>query len=321
MPIDPIISERLPLLNGLRSFPEAMADPAQAGQLDAFMSRNPEYVPPDVATSDREFAGRHGPIHVRVYTPPGERGGRHPGLVWLHGGAFMSGDLDMPESDAVARELAHRADAVVVTVDYRLAVDGVHYPVPLDDVVDAWRATVSSARALGIDETRLFLGGGSAGGTLASGAALRTRDEGDEVLPAALLLAYPCLHAIFPPVSEELTIKMTEVPRLLRFLPEDVEWITKNYLGGPLEDAPGYAMPANADLTGLPPIVMVVSEYDDLRTSGEAFAGLAADAGVSVQLITAEGALHGHLNHTPDLMATELTLQAFTTAITAHSEA
>ncbi len=74
---------------------------------------------------------------VRIYEPPaGERTGR-PCLVWAHGGGFLGGDLDMREADWTAREVCVRAGAVVVSVDYRLAVDGVSYPVPHDDTVAA----------------------------------------------------------------------------------------------------------------------------------------------------------------------------------------
>ena len=71
---------------------------------------------------------------VRVY--PAE----HPngsGLVWAHGGGFAAGDLDMPEADHVARELA-AAGTTVFSVDYRLAVGDTRFPVPLDDVAEAW---------------------------------------------------------------------------------------------------------------------------------------------------------------------------------------
>jgi acetyl esterase/lipase len=74
----------------------------------------------------------------------------------------------MPESDMVARELSHRAGAVVFAVDYRLAVEGVTYPVPHDDVVAAWRWAVDEAQRLGVEPRRIALGGASAGGNLAA---------------------------------------------------------------------------------------------------------------------------------------------------------
>ena len=74
-----------------------------------------------------------------------------PCLVWAHGGGFLGGDLDMREADWTAREVCARAGAVVVSVDYRLAVDGVCYPVPHDDTVAAVAWVRDHAEALGID--------------------------------------------------------------------------------------------------------------------------------------------------------------------------
>jgi acetyl esterase len=317
MPIDPVLARRLPLLEGIASFPEALADPEKKARLDAFMEPGEQPPSPPVTVHDDAAPGPHGPVPVRVYQPVHAADGPRPALVWMHGGAFMGGDLDMPEADTVARELAHRADAVVVSVDYRLAVGGVTYPVPHDDVVAAFRWVVARAGALGVDPEDVSLGGASAGANLAAGAGLRLRDDADRPGPRRLLLAYPCVHAVLPPASDELTEKMTEVPRLLRFLQEDRDWITGNYLGGLDVEVPGYAMPAlAADLAGLAPVTMVNSEYDDLRTSGETFAEMLRAAGVPVDVRTEPGTLHGHLNHAPSaLVGADRTLAVFADAL------
>src|SRR6478735_5476742 len=165
---------------------------------------------PDVATRDLTVDGPHGPVPVRVYEPPGE-GTTRPALLWLHGGAFMFGDLDMPEADLTAREICTRAGAVVVSVDYRLAVGGVHHPVPLDDCVAATRWLRDNAAELGVDPTRISVGGGSAGGNLAVATTLRLRDE-DGWQPAALIPVYPVLHPELPAASPEVAALLDEVP-------------------------------------------------------------------------------------------------------------
>ena len=88
----------------------------------------------------------------------------------------MFGDLEMPEADVVAREVAERADAVVVSVDYRLCNGGVHFPVPHDDVHAAfvWAAGNTELLPSGAPWA---IGGASAGGNLAAGVAQRLRDE------------------------------------------------------------------------------------------------------------------------------------------------
>jgi acetyl esterase/lipase len=184
----------------------------------------------------------------------------------------------------------------VLNVDYRLAVDGAHYPVPLDDVVAAARWLRDDADRLGVDPARIAIGGGSAGANLAAGAGLRLRDE-DGWCPGPLVLVYPVVHATIPPPSPTLAAELAQLPRMLRFLPEDVDAITGNYLGGAPSSATGYAMPANADLTGLGSVLVVNAEFDDLRTSGQAFTAALAMTGVDVRQLLVRGHLHGFLNY------------------------
>jgi acetyl esterase/lipase len=299
VPIHPAIAAKLHLLEGIPSFQEGMDDPVLRARMDEFMSITGAPPPPDVETRDDTAPGPHGEVPVRVYLPADPGPGR-PCLVWMHGGAFLGGDLDMPEADWTARQVCDRGGAVVVSVGYRLAVDGVTYPVPHDDVVAAIRWVRDTAADLGVDPSGVSVGGASAGGNLAAGATLRLRDD-DAWQPASLLLAYTTAHAVLPPASAALEDLMVEVPRLLRFLPEDRAFITRNYLGGPESRADGYAMPANAVLDGLCPVLVLNAEYDDLRVSSEAFAARLAVAGVDVRQVLARGMLHGFLNTRPDI--------------------
>ncbi|MFK0113023.1 alpha/beta hydrolase [Streptomyces sp. NPDC091217] len=317
MPIDPQIAATFPLVEGIKSFHDSLSDPEKLARIAAATSPPPGYVPPACAVREVEAPGPHGPVPIRIYSPEESLSPARPGLVWMHGGGFRFGDLDQPESDMVSRELCHRADAVVLSVDYRLAVEGVTYPVPHDDVVAAWRWTVRKAPELGIDVGQLTLGGASAGGNLAAGAALRLRDEGDAPLPVRLLLAYPALHRALPPLSDEIRHCVADIPRLYRFLPEDVEVITRYYLGDLMDhdDVPGYAMPAEADVTGLPSTVIITSEYDDLRASAEAYAERLIAAGVPTTLVMEPGVLHGHLNRDPRTAGTDHSLDVLAEAL------
>lgn len=292
MPIHSAMSSRFPLLEGVPSMQALMEDPRYA-ELRAAFEYHPDYQPPDVSVRDDAAPGPHGAVPVRVYDD-GAGAGR-PCLVWMHGGAFLAGDLDMPEADWTSRELARRSGAVVVSVDYRLCNDGVHYPVPHDDVVAAARWARDSASSLGIDPGRVSLGGASAGANLAAGAALRLRDA-DGQPPAQLIFAYGVAHPVLPPVSGEQAALMREVPALLQFPPEVTSFFNLNYLGGPLSTADGYAFPVLADLRGLCPTLVLNAEYDDLRPSGQAFAAALAAAGVDVRQVMVTTMLHGFLN-------------------------
>jgi acetyl esterase len=319
VPIHSSQASKFFLLEGIESFEAGLADPATRARLDEFMSMTEAPPPPDVDVRDDSAPGPHGPVPVRVYSPPGA-GPDLPCLVWLHGGAFRMGDLDMPEADWTARQICARAAAVVVSVDYRLCVGGVTYPVPHDDVVAAVRWVRDGAAALGVDPRRIALGGASAGGNLATGAVLRLRDD-DGWLPTSLLLAYTTLHAVVPPLSPHLAELMDEVPRLLRFLPDTRRGITENYLGAPASAADGYAMPANAVLDGLCPVLLLNSEYDDLRPSAEAFAARLAVAGVDVRQVLVRGMLHGFLNLHPGVEPVDEALALMAEVVTCRSMA
>jgi xylan 1,4-beta-xylosidase len=243
---------------------------------------------------DREIPGPHGPIPVRIYRPvSGEPSGA--GLVWYHGGAFLGGDLDMPEADLVARGLVTRTAGVVVSVFYRLCVDGVHHPVPHDDAYTAYRWTRDHAAELGIDPGRLAVGGASAGGCLAATVALHGRDDG--FAPAKALLAYPVCHAAMPPGSEEYGTVMAQLPPALGFPPEATAALNWNYVGSDPATADGYAFPGHAtELGGFPSAYIENCEFDELRASGEEFGRQLASVGVDVEVVTAAGVPHGHLN-------------------------
>jgi acetyl esterase len=263
----------------------------------------------DVVIRPREAEGPHGPIPVRVYAPAGE--GPHPGFVWNHGGGFVGGDLDMPEADWVSRSIAERG-FVVVSVDYRLAVDGVHFPVPSDDVVAAFRWVAANAAELGIDPARLAIGGASAGGDLTAGALLRLRDEGGPV-PARALLAYPTVHPELPPFSAELAaaVELHE-PDDPRFERDAVREMNLNFAGDEPTMSNPYAFPGIADPTGLPPVFVLNSEVDTLRASGEAFAATLAANGVTTLSLFEPGSRHGHLNR-PDEAAARRSIERIVT--------
>src|SRR5690349_12215169 len=111
-----------------------ISDPELAARVAAELPRPDSYVTPEADVRSVAAPGPNGDVPLRVYAPPGGAIDA-PLFVWCHGGGWIGGDLDMPEADLVARELVSRTGAVVVSVDYRLAVGGAHYPVPNDDVL------------------------------------------------------------------------------------------------------------------------------------------------------------------------------------------
>jgi acetyl esterase len=295
MPVHPDVTARFHYLDGLTSIGAAYSDPVLIHQIRQFETWDAAEAPPVVHTRSESAPGPHGTIPVRIYTPMDHLPAGAPCLVWLHGGGFIGGDLDMHEADWTAREVCAGAGAVVVSVDYRLAVGGVCYPVPHDDTVAAVTWIRGRADDLGVDPSRISIGGASAGGNLAAGAALKLRDR-DGWVPAALVLVYAVLHARIPPASASLAAALAELPPLFRVAPEKDKTLEENYLGGPLSSADGYAFAAGAILDGLSPTLVLNAEYDHLRASGEAFAAAMALAGVDVRQVTIRGMLHGFLS-------------------------
>jgi acetyl esterase len=261
---------------------------------------------------------------VRVY-PAHEPNGS--GLVWAHGGGFAAGDLDMPEADWVARELAARG-VTVVSVDYRLApmsaewatavssppTDGAHYPAGSDDVVSAFGWAAASGLAVG----PWALGGASAGANLATGATLRLIEAAGPV-PALVVLAYPTLLAVQPEPDAALRAALDAQPEADIFGSDIVLGMYENYLGGSTDGAPLAAIPglaSPADLAGFPPTLIVNGDVDELRVSGEHFARTLTEAGRDIVVVTELGTQHGHLNR-PDEPAASRTIDRIVTRLVA----
>ena len=260
--------------------------------------------PGGVDMTDVTIEGRHGDIPARGY-----RGSTSPSgaaLVWVHGGGFVGGDLDMPEAHWVGVELARRG-IPVLSVDYRKCLDGVHYPVPLEDVLDAWLWVTALEPGFGVTPDKLHLGGASAGAHLCAGVTKRLRDECGP-LPASLVLAYPNLHAQSPPFSEELRAALAARRPDFVFTTDVMRSINLNFVGDEALLDDDYAFPANGEVSGQPPVFILNSEADSLRASGEAYGAQLVDAGVPVRVEHEPGTLHGHLND-PDSPAAQRSIE------------
>lgn len=238
--------------------------------------------------------GPHGSVPLRVYRASAPTAL----LLWLHGGGFISGDLDMAEADGVATRLAEHG-VTVVTAGYRLCLDGVHHPVPGDDVLAAFAWCREHAEELGVEAGRCAIGGASAGGLLAAVAAIRQRDAGERP-PDSLVLCYPILHATLPPPDADLAARLVGLPPELERMNAELPDMIAAYLGpGTSPDDP-HAVPAAAELRGLPPSLVIGAEVDLLRPSGEAFAAALAASGAGVGVLAEPGTLHGYLNAPED---------------------
>jgi acetyl esterase len=209
-------------------------------------------------------------IPVRIYRPDAPVHGR--GVVYLHGGAFAMGDLDLMDESCYA--WSRDAGCVVVSVDYRLAPEH-PFPAALDDGYAALRWAADHAVELSIDPQRLGIAGSSAGGALAAGIALLCRDRGGPALALQMLL-YPVLDVFMSSASMQ-ALTEAEHRGALRM------W--ENYLGRAPREVPVHASPASCeDLAGLPPAYVAAAELDPLRDEAVTYAQRLLTAGVSAEL-------------------------------------
>ncbi|MEU9161410.1 alpha/beta hydrolase [Streptomyces sp. NPDC048424] len=182
MPLDPTLRK---LLDGMPSTDFDAVSPEELRRANIANANAQPRVVELPRIEDRRADG----VGVRVYWPRADAAGL-PVVVYYHGGGFFMGDLDT--HDNVARSIAHRAGAVVVSVDYRLAPED-PYPAAVEDAFTALRWTAAHADELGGDPHRIAVAGDSAGGNLAAVVALRARDAGGPPLRFQLMW-YPCTH-------------------------------------------------------------------------------------------------------------------------------
>ena len=97
MPVHPLIAARFPLISQISNLEEALSNPEAALAKAAYEAPYASYSLPDVTIESTSITGPYGDIPVRVYRPPASTGQAAPGLLWMHGGAFVTGDLDMAE--------------------------------------------------------------------------------------------------------------------------------------------------------------------------------------------------------------------------------
>lgn len=265
---------------GMPPFGEA-AVPATRAMMQGFLEMQGEAVAL-ASVSDRTIPGPAGEIPVRVYTPAGE--GPLPVVVYFHGGGFVLGDLEVV--DKPCRQLADAADAIVVSVGYRLAPEH-RYPAAFDDCYAATEWVAANAGQLGADPSRLAVAGDSSGGNLAAAVALAARDRNGPSLSAQLLV-YPVLDFDFTSDSYR---RNGEGYILTR---QAGTWFWGHYLGEQDPGADPCAFPARAtSLAGLPPAYVATAEYDPLVDEGEAYASRLAEAAVPVTAKRFDGLLHG----------------------------
>lgn len=204
-------------------------------------------------------------------------------LVFYHGGGWVLGSMNT--HDDVCRKLALAMGHAVLSVDYRLAPEFA-FPEPLNDCIVALRWAHANAAELGIDATRIAVGGDSAGGNLAAVVA--------NLQPVPLkfqMLIYPVTDATRSSQSYK------DNGEGYRLTAAGMKWFCDHYLSGSMgTPTDPRVSPLFADattLTSAPPAIVITAEYDPLRDEGEQYAHRLIEAGVACSLTRYYGQVHG----------------------------
>ena len=282
---DPELAPWVPALSDLPFADYVAARAGEAALLEALPAYQPTS-PVEVLDVLVPGPGDAPPVPVRVYTPSTTDAPR-PGLVYLHGGGFVLGSLELYHSDVL--RIADQVGAVVVSVDYRLAPEH-RFPAGLEDCYAALVWTAENATELGIDPDRIAVGGESAGGGLSAAVALLSRDRGGP----ALCFQYLGIPELDDRLDSPSMQAFHDTPLWNRPTAE-VSW--DYYLGEGVrgsERVEPYAAPArHTDLAGLPPALVTTCEFDPLRDEGIAYAQRLVQAGVPTELHLYPGTFHG----------------------------
>lgn len=216
---------------------------------------------------------------ARLYRPHGDE--PVPTIVYFHGGGFVVGSIET--HDHMCRALCRESDAVVLSIDYRLAPEH-PFPAAVDDCTAATQWAADNLSTLG-GANVLAVAGDSAGGNLAAVIAQTLRDRID-----AQILIYPATDETrtYPSREENGEGYVLDAKTL--------EWFTQQYIADAGDRHDPRISPMRGNLNGLPKTLVCTAEYDPLRDEGEAYAARLKDAGVDVEHVRYDGLTHAFVD-------------------------
>lgn len=236
---------------------------------------------------DRTIPTSEADIPIRIYTPA--EGDSFPLLMYFHGGAFFSGNLD--SHDEVARPLCMESGYKVISVGFRLAPEH-PYPAALDDCYNVTKWATEHKDELKWDGQNLALCGDSSGGNLVAAVSLKARDQQEFAITKQVLF-YPSLDLDF---SEFRYPSLVENGKGYFVESAQLAELNSFYLTGNADTNNPLVSPIREEnLENLPSALVITAEYDPFRDEGELFAGNLKKSGVFVQTKRYEGVTHGFL--------------------------
>ena len=288
-PLDPDLAKIVAFLKEVKAPPpfSGTPDEARARLHHGIMSARQGVALPEVASMEDGHAEHGGAsVPVRIYRPVGPQRPR-PTVLFFHGGGFVLGSIELMED--IATKLCRDLDAVVVSVEYRLAPEH-PFPAAHEDALTATRWAIRHADSLGGDPACVALSGESSGGNLAACTAMTLRDQGDpDELIAAQLLIVPVVDMAHD--TDAMEAQGGDFPMLT---PADLREIARLALGDKAAAAANFPpSPLRAaNFAGLPPAVIVVSGHDPLNPEAVAYGERLKAAGVPVEVMIFDDMFH-----------------------------
>lgn len=224
-------------------------------------------------------------IPVRIYTPDGST--KLPIIIYSHGGFWIGGTLDTYEN--ICRKLSQNTNAIVISVDYRLAPEN-PFPAGVEDIYNILQWTYKNAESINGDRNHISLAGDSSGGNISAAASLMARDKDGPPLTCQVLI-YPSTN-IFKLNSKSWSYFANK----FNLSTEEMEKYISLYVPKKEDRKNPYASPLLAkDFSKLPDTLIITSEIDPLRDEGEAYGSKLRESGVQVNVIQYKGVVHGFI--------------------------
>jgi len=230
---------------------------------------------------NRFIPGPTADLPIRIYRPTVANNA--PAIVYFHGGGWVLNFLDI--YDASLSRLANQSGATIISVNYQKAPEH-PFPIPFDDCYATLLWVIANATELNIDPRKIGVAGDSAGANLASGVAIKARDN--EIALAFQLLIYPCNDRNFE------TESYIENATGYGLSTQSMQWFWDQYLQGSQHDTNPYAVPMRAgSFSEVAPAIIITAQYDPLISDGENYAALLERDGISVIYKEYAGMIHG----------------------------
>jgi acetyl esterase/lipase len=283
MPLDPLAKRFLSMMTAASSRERAPATLDQRRQAFAKLMRLTRAEVADVTGTDGVLPGPAGDLAYRLYAPADDASGPLPGFVFFHGGGMVGGSIET--HDRIAAALAQVTGCRLVSVEYRLAPEH-KFPAAIEDAIAATRWVSAQAASLGIDATRLVVGGDSAGATLSAVVCQQAKRNAG---PAILLQCLICPVLDFEETSPSRQAFAENYLIDMATLDADLA----NYLPDGANPADPRISPLRCtDLAGLPAAIIHTAEFDPMRDEGNAYARRLMAAGVAVDHVCHDGMIH-----------------------------